>query len=224
MTCWKSMQGWRMQTDTTTRMVLAVKRAALRAYVKAGQIKTEGSYRRQVWNIIRDLYNGEIDEYQFVDDFNVFIDNQFGRAWREGARDMGVNPNQFTDEDYNELARRIEEEQGHMLQLADDLLSARASQSGLEPFRGRADMYANRYNDILNAAHVWFGGKRMLEWQYGDTDHCNDCSRLNGIVASADDWKESGWQPQSRDLECGGYHCQCRLVPTDKPPTPGGIP
>lgn len=216
----------RPNREEVIRQVTArLRSTALIEYVKAGEFKTEGTYRRQLWRVIRDLYNQEIDEYVFVDDMADYIDNQFTRAWNQGARDMNVLPNQMKDEDIAELARLIEQERYYMLRLADDILHARIKPDGsIEPFRRRADLWANRYNEIVGLAHVWFGGKMALEWIYGDTvDHCDDCSKLAGVVATADDWKASGWKPQSRDLECGGWNCRCSLVATTKPLS-GSIP
>lgn len=210
--------------DTVVNMLLAVKARAMRLYIAQG-IKTVGTYQRQVWRLIRELYNGEIDEYQFIDDFSEFIDNQFGRAWRQGARDMGVNPNQFVDGDIDQLAVRIERERDFMLGLADDIMRARANKWPLEPFRQRSAMWAGRYDQVIQEAHIWFAGKRMLEWVYDPSkEHCDDCDRLNGVVASGNEWAASRWRPGARDLDCGGWRCGCRLLPTDKPPSPNGIP
>ncbi len=52
-------------------------------------------------------------------------------------------------------------------------------------------------------------------WVYGDTKHCTDCEGLNGVVLTAEEWRQSGIQPQSPDLECGGWNCQCQWIPTD---------
>lgn len=211
------------------RMTEAVRRRArsiaMMRYVKAGQYKTEGTYFRQAWRSIRELYNGEITEYEFLDDFNTYIDNQFTRAWRAGSKEMGVLESQWTDKDYAALATLIETEQGYMLQLADDILQARDEGKGYEQFRVRAQMWANRYNDVLNQARIHFGGKNYLIWLYTPgKSHCEDCDRLNGVVATADEWRAYHLRPQSRALMCGGYNCGCMLVPTSQPPTPGGIP
>jgi hypothetical protein len=212
-----------MSSQVVASVTRAVLLEAMRRHLARGT-KTEGTYRRQVWRVIRDLFNGEIDEFDFVDDMSSFIDNQFERAWRQGAREMGVNPNNFTEDDIDALAERIAQEKDYMLQLADDILRVRAEGQSIEQFRSRADMWSNRYNDIVNEARIHFGGKRMLRWTVGPTEHCADCSRLNGIVASADDWAASGWRPQSRDLECNGYNCQCSILPTEDGPSEGGIP
>ena len=211
--------------EAAQKLVHALRLKAWRAHIERGEVKTEDAYRRQVWRLVRELYTGEIDEFAFVDDFNGFIDNQFGRAWNEGAREMGVNPRQYTDDDIDALAKRISAEQDFMLQLGDDILNAREGGTPpLESFRARADSYANRYNDVRNEARVHFGGKKMLKWNVGPTEHCSTCAALDGTVASAEDWAASGYRPQGRMLECGGYHCQCSLDPTDEPPTEGGIP
>lgn len=55
-------------------------------------------------------------------------------------------------------------------------------------------------------------------WRLGNTvRHCADCLRLNGQVHTADEWRRAGIRPQSPDLECGGWNCDCRLEVTDKP-------
>jgi hypothetical protein len=211
----------RSQVIAVTRAVLL---EAMRRHLERG-VKTEGTYFRQVWRIIRDLYNGEIDEFEFVDDFSSYIDNQFERAWRQGAREMGVDPSRFTADDLDKLAQRISAERDYMLQLADDILQARANgKPPLTSFRSRAEMYAHRYEDMVNEARLHFGGKQRLVWRLGQTEHCDTCLRLSGIVATAEEWQASGLRPQSRDLDCGGYNCQCHLEPTDLPVTESGIP
>lgn len=55
-------------------------------------------------------------------------------------------------------------------------------------------------------------------WRLGATEqHCTDCLRLDGVTLTASEWDRLGIHPQSPDLECGGWHCDCRRVPTDKP-------
>lgn len=206
------------------QITLAVYRHAMKTYITNGAYKTEATYQRQAWRSIRELYNSEIDEFAFIDDFVGYIDNQFGRAWRAGARDVGINPNQFTDDDQSAFNAIVLAEREFILSLAEDIVNARMNNASIEQFRQRADMWANRYNDVVNQARVHFGGRQYLEWVVGPTEHCETCATLNGIVATADEWAASGWRPQGRELECGGWRCQCSLVLTDKAPTEGGIP
>ena len=55
-------------------------------------------------------------------------------------------------------------------------------------------------------------------WQLGNTvQHCTDCASLDGQIHTAEEWRRAGIMPQSPDLECGGWNCDCRLVPVDEP-------
>ena len=54
----------------------------------------------------------------------------------------------------------------------------------------------------------------LFTWRFGDTiEHCRDCIELNGVTQSAAIWLLDGRVPQGSMLECGGYHCQCTLLP-----------
>lgn len=51
-----------------------------------------------------------------------------------------------------------------------------------------------------------------LTWRLGATEqHCTDCASLDGQTMTVSEWKAAGIQPQSPDLECGGWRCDCRL-------------
>ena len=187
---------------------------AMRIYIK--QTKTVDYMRRTLWRAVRELHAGEIDEFEMIDIMTSVITEQYNRAWREGARSVNVDPRDFEQEDFDEIERLIDAEFEFIPDFVQDIVDARDDQKPVDPFRTRVSMWANRYNQIVDAARIWFGNREKLEWIYGDTDHCRNCLALNGIVAWAWEWEESGVAPQSSELECGGYHCQCRLVPTTR--------
>lgn len=90
---------------------------------------------------------------------------------------------------------------------------------GKKQFQSRVDLWVSRYEDTKNEAILFYSEKNQrLRWVYGDTQYCETCSQLNGIVAFASEWETAGVQPQSPPndlLECQGWHCQCTLEPTD---------
>ena len=181
--------------------------------------KTLEAYKRQLWGAVLDLYRGEIGVSEFEDRWAGSIEEQLNRAWREGARDVEIDPKEFEEEDTAEIEAIIVNEFGYVSGLAAEVVQAAKDESGFEGFRSRVDTWANRYNDIVNRARVWFGGRQKLEWIYGDTEHCATCLALNGIVAWASEWELADVRPQSPEnimLECGGWKCQCTLSPTDK--------
>ena len=60
--------------------------------------------------------------------------------------------------------------------------------------------------------------EKRYRWQLGATEqHCEDCLRFSGKVLTASQWKSIGIQPQSRDLQCGGWKCDCVFIESDQP-------
>lgn len=191
------------------------------------EIKTIGHYSRVLNHNVLLLYNGEMTESEFVDDLAKLIEEQFTRAWREGAVNVGFDPDQMTDEQAEALQERILTEYDHVDNYAAQIRQASANGESVGPYQDRVDMWANRYNEVRDEARIEFskGTGQMFEWVLGPTEeHCDTCGGLAGIVATADEWDESGYKPQSQDLACHGYHCLCELRPTDKEKTKGGIP
>jgi len=196
--------------------------------IAAVELKTEKFYARAMRRAVLDFYTGKINAYQFIDAMMDMIQDQFTRAWNEGAKAVGYDPEDQTVEDWFTLQKRIEQETDYILEFAGGIEEAVALGDPVEPFLNRVGMWANRYNEIVSWAEAYFGKQARLMWQLGATDeHCNDCQRLNKWVATALQWEEArarGIYPQSRNLECHGFHCQCTLTPTTAPLTPGNIP
>ena len=58
----------------------------------------------------------------------------------------------------------------------------------------------------------------MVEWEFGDTQHCDTCASLNGKRKRIKWFIDNGYIPQERGsdtLDCGGWNCQCRLKNDD---------
>ena len=188
--------------------------------------KTQAYYQRVLNRAVLLFYRGEISAGEFIDIMLRLIDDQFRRAWNEGARDVGFDPRMMTQDDLFVLLERTEAEKEFILDFAGGIENARLEEKSVAPWQGRVSMWANRYNEVRDLARIHFGGKNRLEWVMGPTEHCNSCRSLSGTVATAEQWNEarnSGIYPKSNRLECGGYNCQCALQPTTKPLT-GAIP
>jgi hypothetical protein len=190
--------------------------------------KTEGAYFMQIWKRVKELYNGEISEGDFADAMARIVQEQLTKAFRAALRDSELDPNLVNEagEGFaDELEQMILDEYDFVDGLASDIVSAAGSDSGYESFRSRAEIWANRYNDAYNTAMMIIGEQynNNMIWEYGDTEHCDTCQRLNGIVMSAREWDELGVRPQDPPndlLECGGWRCGCTLSPTDKRRSP----
>jgi hypothetical protein len=89
----------------------------------------------------------------------------------------------------------------------------------VERLKSRLDLWQNVGREVQHKGMIDEpNSEKKLVWRLGGTeDHCTDCSALNGKVLTASEWKSAGIAPQSRDLECGGWRCDCRLEETGEP-------
>lgn len=191
-------------------------------------VKTVSGYRNAMWRAVVALYNHKIDEFDFVGRMADLIADQMRRAYNEGLRSAGLDPaKDMTGAMQKELAEIIDNEDNFVLDFAQDILDNREKDQRPPStiFKPRIDIWANRYLDVVNRAALAGAEKKgyNLEWKLGATEeHCSTCAALDGTVATAKQWRESGYHPQNPPndkLACGGWNCDCRLEPTDKEPT-----
>lgn len=192
-------------------------------------VKTFDSYFRQLWKKIKQLYNEEITRPAFVDALADIVKQQITRAYREALRDEGLDPGLVNTQYADNVQNIILSEYEHIDVIAIDIEIASVQDKGYEQFRNRAEMWANRYDDAYNRAIADIALEQgdKLEWVLGQTEeHCETCAALNGIVALASEWDETGVKPQqppNSAIECGGWKCDCSLVITTKRRTPKAI-
>lgn len=215
-----------------------VVRGMIEVIYKHASLKTRQAFEDHAWGYMWDFYKGKIDAFGFIDKMAAEIENQFTRGWREGARQVGVDPDEMTEDDKGLLADLIRGETDLLGGVAGDIESFEAPE-GKDPdeafrtkFKQRARLWAQGYDDALGAAQNHFGEKVKLEWVLGPTEeHCHTgdhgrigigCADLNGMVLYAGEWDAANIKPQSSTTNCGGWQCRCKRVPTKKRRTSRG--
>jgi len=189
------------------------------------EMKDIGSFRTNIRGPVRGLWNGAIDRFDFLSQMELAIRRGFEQAWAEGARGCGILPGEYSPEEEAVLRERIFDQLPYLLNFAADIEdNSQANGGKLGALFTRADMWVNRYNEVMNQARVMACGDQKLVWVLGPTEHCGTCLRLAGKVKRASQWMAHPLQPQSRLLECGGFRCQCSLQPTDAPMSKGPLP
>ena len=183
-------------------------------------VKTAAYYLQVITRLVRTLYHGDIDLLQFTQIFGDLVQAQLTKAWADGMQANGLDPTtDMTDELQAQLDKIILDEKVNITDFADEIVQAsNLTGEPLAPLLARVDMWANRYDDVVNQATIATAAmKDKLVWVYGDTDHCSECEQLNGIVAYASEWQRAQvapQQPPNDALTCGGWRCQCHLDPT----------
>lgn len=186
-------------------------------------------YRNSIRAPVRGLWMGVLDRGQFLDSMEISIERYLHAGWDAGAAKYDVTPDDYELTDTNAIEKIVRDEMSHLPDFADWIEDHdKPSGTKIEVVLARADLWANRYNDVYNQALTHFGADEKLEWAYGKTEHCVTCNALNGWVKRASFWQkfydETGIRPQAEALACHGYRCQCKLRPTKKPLSKGRPP
>lgn len=183
----------------------------------------QGDYLAGLRAAIRGLWSGATTWYDAFEALRLVIEVGLRWAWIEGMAQAGIGQAEISLEEWDIWQTAVNAEVQHIPGLLEFVESNSHARGGkLETCYGRIDLWANRYNDIVNRAKVTAASNPKLKWRIGGTkEHCKDCATYEGRVYRAKSWEKVGAMPQSHDLECGGWKCQCRLDPTDEPCWPG---
>lgn len=171
------------------------------------------------------MWNGSYDYYRFIDEMSLAIERGFTQAWYEGARAYGIEPSELTDVEHDRLMQEVNNEIGYVYNYGQDIMNnLRAFGGKLSPLLDRSDLWVSGYERIRILGSSYAAQDQKQEWVYGDTVHCRSCLKYNGRVYRASVWLKHNIQPKMYELECKGYHCECNLIPTNKPANKGYPP
>lgn len=156
--------------------------------------------------LVKSLKSGGLEQPKFESELEQLVRTYYERMYMIGSGNPPTGEEERSELD-SELA----------LALAAIPLLSSDVKAGLfdEDTEGRIERRTGLWLTAL--ALVYNMGKsrsgKLLQWRLGNTeDHCSTCIRLNGQKKSGQEWREGGYLPQSRALECGGWNCDCSLV------------
>lgn len=186
------------------------------------EVDHKEAFARNVRAAVRGLWSGVMDYYDFFDAMASAVRYGITNAWNDGAAECGILPNELSPEEQMARQSMITGQMGYINGFASAIeQNSKANGGLLGPLLTRGEMWSNRYNDAKNQARTMACADKKLKWTLGPTEHCKDCARLAGKVKRGSQWTI---RPQSPELECGGFRCQCQLVPTDEPMSKGPLP
>jgi hypothetical protein len=188
------------------------------------EYKTVDYMQSQIEGLVKGVYTGAVGG-GFIDVMANLISGQLTQAYRQAFEDEGFSDSSLPDYLAASLEEMILNQYDYVDQYYRDIVDARVDGTPIQPLLARAALWANRWTEAYNEAVrlITLNGGGNLEWIFGDTDHCDTCQSLNGLVARASEWDALGVKPQSapnNKLQCQGWRCQCTLSPTDKRRSP----
>jgi len=187
--------------------------------------RAQRDYHRGIRAAFRGFWVGVFDADAFIDTMVHTIRRGLRRAWTEGMKACGLKIEEISPSEQAKLEQIIAQEYMHLLSVAAWLDGqTKAQGKKLAPLLSRADLWINRYNEVVSIAKTMACGDKKFKWILGPTEHCKSCAGFHGRVYRGSVWAANGAHPQSRLLCCRGYRCQCQLVPTTDKITPGRFP
>lgn len=186
-------------------------------------------YRSRVNGLVRALWRGDMNAFEFVDNMNSAIDFWFRRAWYAEIALYGLKPDDMTDAEKNRLQDEINGQLVYLLPFMRAILdNSKANGGALLPLLQRAEMWVNRIAEIRMIAANMAQADQPAEWVVGPTEHCETCLFYEGKVYRRSIWEKYlgplDLLPRGHGLDCKGYRCQCELANTDKPILSGRPP
>lgn len=197
------------------------------------RVTTPGSrgtseYRSGLRAAIRGLWTGVLDREQFWDGMVRASEVNLTRAWRSGAAECGIAPDELTQEELTALDKAIDYELLWIGGFATTIeANSKAKKGKLTPLFTRAEIWIGRWEGVRAQAKTMACGDQKLKWVMGPTEHCDSCRKLSGKVKRASWWKENGILPRVHNapyLACGGWRCECDLEVTTDPLSRGRMP
>lgn len=197
---------------------------------KSIAVKTETAYRRSLRQAARGLWTGDLGAYDFLDTMDYIIERNFTKAWYDGLKLWGLTPADMTQAEKDRLQLEINAQIMFVGGLSDSI-SANSKDNGgkLAPLYDRLEMWVKQYGRIMSLAGTMAAADQKGQWKYGDTvQHCPSCEAYAGRVYRNSVWTK--WlepldmMPRGKGLACGGWQCDCSIVKTSEPITPGKPP
>ena len=180
-------------------------------------------YQYQLKYPVRGLWSSTLTIEDFASAMQTTIDRHLTQAWKEGMAEAGVDWADRTQEEMSALDSAIISEYSHVYDFGKYIMENDREHKGkLRDLENRTSLWANRWRDIKNRALLMAGANLPLTWRFGGTEqHCDSCQWANGRTYRASVWEKYGWRPQSQDLECKGFNCQCSLNADGEKPLRG---
>lgn len=172
---------------------------------------TIGAFAQRMTRIVNGFINKTYSRFLAKSALRATLSNEGAKAYLDGKREAGGD-SILTRKDEIELASWRIEQDSYITGFLDEVKSQKVSDENLGY---RISLWVNKsikraYNLGLSSASP----NRFYMWVIGNTvDHCSTCLRANGQVHRMRAWKDAGVLPQDSRLECGGWQCDCRLMP-----------
>lgn len=207
-----------------------IDRAGSEHYKSVTAAKALTDVRTEFETAAADLFNkamkNKFDQSMFESELIILIVQYAEIAMLEGYNDGGIPEHEIEEADI----KWLDEFEKKQTAYVENVAKALYADKKLTPdeLKGKPQMWWNMsimpaYNEGLSRASKDGVGV----WVMGATEqHCTDCFRLNYKARRFSFWLKylNGDLPPSKETECGGFRCECRIIPFQVPANRGAMP
>lgn len=182
-------------------------------------------YRRAIIGAMTDYVTSHDRATAYKSIYKKAATEVLPEAFYTGYADAGGDRNKVDTDADEWLTARMNQEIGFiddlfvsLKQLRDQFWAEEITAGDLrDEVANRAEGYTATFDAVYNAGAMWGDKNQMLMWQYGDTEHCDTCQKLNGQSHKAKWYLARDYIPRKPGaaMDCGGYRCQCVLLNKD---------
>lgn len=187
-------------------------------YAEGGVSEITARYNNEIVSSLTTYFEGgsiTSPRNQFRQAMIEAFNSAFDTGYEDGGGALPLDPNAAAW-----LQAQIGAEVGHI-----DTVFEQVKELRKEPefdffswITGKADGYTATISAIYNAAVLWAKKNQLLTWGLGNTEkHCDSCLKLDGQSHRASWYIARDYIPRKPGaaMDCGGYHCDCRLKDKD---------
>lgn len=195
--------------------------------------KKAATFGGQVGNLMTGLYNEQISFSEFIIGMNNAIQTYWPQAWEGGMAKFGLSMEDISPEEQARLNQEMSKQFGFIGGLGDAVVAARNAEAGIASLIAqRVPLWENAWLSVFSIAAGMAAADKPAMWQLGSTkENCATCLFYEGMVYRMKTWvkwlEPAGLMPRQangQNKECGGWLCDCDLVPTAQKPKKGKVP
>lgn len=170
---------------------------------------TRDDFEKAIASTITSAVAGDLTRVRAGIIVRAELDKYGRRAMLDGLSDGGVDAATLTGDDLATFNTWKVEQSAYVAGLMDAIFKDKVQYTG----DGRAQLWSRKSLDVIYQKGLLSADSNGLyEWRLGATEeHCATCLRMNGVIKRLKQWHEDGILPQSEQLDCKGFNCDCGL-------------
>jgi hypothetical protein len=173
--------------------------------------KQAADYSADLRQIALDYYSRRISFLTFRLRMTALIGTGLTRAWLSGREAVGKR-GELTFSDRAVIQREVTREVRFLDGFTRAIESLIREGKDVDKISRRIDLWGDAFVRVQGLSTVYNGESQLFRWTLHPAEHCQDCTRLSGMIKTAKEWIRMGYYPKSWSLACR-QGCKCSLDP-----------